>query len=357
MKLLRKTNIAALLRLTVAAAGIFLSLRYAAECARGVLNGILFCIEALVPSLFLLMTVCAYIVKSGIAEKIARPFSGLSRALFRLPPASLGVILLALIGGYPVGARCTAMMARRGALTERQAEKTVLIAVCAGPGFLLNFVGRTLLGSPEAGVILLIAETLGVLLTGLIVGRTVKCENTPLHAAPAAREKDLLTRSVADASRATFHMCAMVVICSALIEVITALSPDRQLTDIVSALVEITSGCAVLCGHYPLAAVAFFVGFGGLAVHLQIFAAASEVSFNKLLFFGYRIIQGIITAAATYILLLIFPIEVRVFHSTDAPLTIARSATLAGSAALVLCSLCFLASITKHHHGGNLCAE
>ena len=271
-----------ILQLLFAVLAIIICLRYGTECSRGILNGILFCIEILVPSLFLLMTIAAYLVKSGIAETVAKPLNGISKALFRLPYPSLAVILLALVGGYPVGARCAAMMTERGMLSEKQAQKTAMIAVCAGPGFLVNFIGRALLGSPEAGILLL-----------------------------------------------------------------TAVSPDRGLTAILSAVLEITSGCAVLCGQYPLALIAFFIGFGGISVHLQIFAAADSLKLNVWLFFLYRIIQGIIASAAAYTLLLIFPIEVRVFNSAELPLTVAKSATLIGSSALVICSMLFSASVTK----------
>ena len=336
-----------ILQLLFAVLAIIICLRYGTECSRGILNGILFCIEILVPSLFLLMTIAAYLVKSGIAETVAKPLNGISKALFRLPYPSLAVILLALVGGYPVGARCAAMMTERGMLSEKQAQKTAMIAVCAGPGFLVNFIGRALLGSPEAGILLLIAEVLATIVTGMIIGRAVKSEITPPKRTAPHENTHLLTASVADASRSTFHMCAMVVLCSAMIEVLTAVSPDRGLTAILSAVLEITSGCAVLCGQYPLALIAFFIGFGGISVHLQIFAAADSLKLNVWLFFLYRIIQGIIASAAAYTLLLIFPIEVRVFNSAELPLTVAKSATLIGSSALVICSMLFSASVTK----------
>lgn len=347
MKSKKIVQIRNIIRLFLAVLSIWICLRYANECARGILNGIVFCIEILVPSLFLPMTAAAYLIKSGIAPMLARRLGGLSHRLFRLPYPSLAVIILAMVGGYPVGARCSQMMAENGMLTEAQAKKTALIAVCAGPGFLLSFVGRALLGSPEAGLLLLAAELMSTLITGVIIGSAVKCDPSEPAKIPRNRNTHLLTASVADASRATFRMCAMVVLCAAMIEVITVLSPDKGLTDILSAVLEITSGCSVLCGHYPLAVIAFFIGFGGISVHLQSFAAAGELRINSGLFFLFRIIQGIITAALTYTLLLIIPLEIRVFNSAEVPLTVAKSATLIGSAALVLCALFFSASVTR----------
>lgn len=102
-------------QLIVAVGGIFLALRYSRECYRGIESGIGFCLSVLIPSLFFFMIVAAYIVDSGIAEAICRPLGRLSQALFRLPHESLAVILLSMIGGYPVGAACTAILHRDGA--------------------------------------------------------------------------------------------------------------------------------------------------------------------------------------------------------------------------------------------------
>ena len=340
-----------IIQLSTAVFGVFLCLKYGEDCTQGVKNGILFCIEVLVPSLFLFMALSSYLVRSGAGETITKPFGKISSFLFRLPSEAFAAVILSMIGGYPVGAKVAAMLYERGRLSESEAQKTACIAVCAGPGFLMNYVGRALLGSVKAGAILLAAQIIGMLFTGFLIGRAVKTE--AYHARrdiDVPTGKNLLTTAVADASRAVCQLCGMVVICSAMIEVIATVSTSEALTDIASAAVEITAGCSRMCGSYPLYLIAFFIGFGGISVHLQIFAGIEKINLNKGLFFLCRIIQGIITAAAAYILFMIFPVEQSVFNSTDAPLSLAKSATFAGSAALVLSSLCFTGSIHKAVH-------
>lgn len=347
MKVKELFQIRKIIPLMITAAGIWLALRFSKECSRGIFNGILFCVEVLVPSLFAFMVIAAYAVKSGAAAALTKHTGGLTQAIFGLPSPALSVIILSMIGGYPVGARCSEMMYEEGQLTAKQAEKAVYIAVCAGPGFLINFVGSALLGSPDAGILLLCAEIISVILTGVVIGRTVKCDCEEVYTVKKEKQSNLLVASVGDASSATFRMCSMVIICSALIEIISSVSPEKALTDISAAVIEITTGCGIMCKKYPLALTAFFIGFGGISVHLQIFAALDKVRINKALFFLFRIIQGIICMGATYILLMIFPLEVSVFNSAEVGLTAAKSATLVGSAALVLCSLCFLGTVNK----------
>ncbi|WP_407384069.1 hypothetical protein [Ruminococcus sp.] len=335
-----------IIKALTAALGIYISIRYAAECTEGIKKGIMFCLEVLIPSLFLFMVLSSYLVRSGLIQALSKPFGSLTRSLFRLPPPSLPVILLSMIGGYPIGARSAALLYEEGQLSASEAEKTACIAVCAGPGFLINYVGNALLHHTSAGTILLISEIAGVLITGLMVGRWMHSDppirRTFLH---HHKQNSLLIRCVSDASYAAYRMCGMVILGAACIEVIGSLSPDAAVTDLLSAAIEITGGCQRLCGHYPLYGIAFFIGFGGLSVHGQIFAGMGEIPVNKALFFLFRIIQGIIAAVCTYILLMVFPIQQSVFNSTDVPMTFGTYATPVASAALVILSLCFTGSV------------
>ncbi len=344
-ELFYKRNI--IITLLIAVGGLYIALRFHDECYRGMENGITFCLEVLVPSLYFFMIVAAFFVQSGAACVICRPLGGVSRALFRLPSDSMAVILLAVIGGYPVGAASAAMMRKKGRLSPTQAAKTAYIAVAAGPGFLISYIGAALLEQPQSGYILLAAQTVAVLLTGVIVGRTVKSEPLPYPTKHDPPHGNLLIDAVNSASRSVLGMCAMVVLFCALSEVLDAVIADRTVCDIASAILEITNGCNRLSPHVPLYITAFFIGFGGLSVHFQIFALLAEVPVKKGLFFLFRIIEGIITMTATYIFLMVMPTTAAVFSSTSAVPAAARSATLAGSAALVISSLLFIGSLSK----------
>ncbi len=332
----------------VAVGGIYIAVRYADECYTGMEKGIDFCLGVLIPSLFFFMTVSAYIVQSGLAERLCKPLKGVSRILFRLPPAALAAILTAMIGGYPVGASCASILVKERCISPSEGAKTACIAVAAGPGFLISFIGKALLHNEQIGSLLLAAQVVAVILTGVIVGYTVDCEPLPYVGAPVKRNGDLLVSAVRHASKAAFGMCAMVVIFCALSEVADAVIADRRITDLISAVLEITNGSQRTCGKLPLPISAFFIGFGGLSVHFQIFSILGEIPLKKGLFFVFRIIEGIIAMAVTYIYLMVTPTTITVFSSISSTPSAARSATLAGSAALVISSLLFIGSVNNN---------
>ena len=122
---------------------------------------------------------------------------------------------------------------------------------------------------------------------------------------------------------------------------------DPLAADILAPLTEITTGCRRICGRVPLYVTAFCTGFGGIAVHFQIFAQVKDLPVNKTLFFLIRVMQGIFTMGAAYIFLMISPMEQAVFSTTVQPLSASGSATLAGSGALILLSLCFIGSVNE----------
>ena len=338
-----------------AAVGMITAVVYSRECSKGIMNGISFCAEALVPSLFVFMALTAYIVNSGAGEYISRPFRFMSK-LMRLPKEAITAVILAAVGGYPIGAGCVSSLYKNGVLSESEAAKTAYIAVAAGPGFIIGYVGRSLLNSPSAGNILLLSQISAVIVNGIIVGCTVKSQPPVHRKKPSESADNALVRSVGSAMEATFSMCSMVLIFSALIEVAGSLS-DSRTADISAAFAEVTTGLNRLSHTVPLYVTAFFIGFGGLSVHFQIFAALKDIRINKLVFFLFRLSEGITASAFAYIFLMMTPAKAAVFSSTGAPVSAVPRAAAAGSVGLIFASVCFVGSITTRIRRIRSCAE
>ncbi|MBQ2212344.1 MAG: hypothetical protein II410_05580, partial [Ruminococcus sp.] len=137
-------------------------------CKKGAAEGLNLCLGVLVPSLFPFMAAAGLAVKLGLCR-----FGG---NRFPLIP----VMLLSLIGGYPVGAKAAAEMYRSGQLSESQAKTAAYCLVCAGPGFLLGFVG-SIYGDETVGLIIYTAQAASVVL--LTVGANILFRNNKSPAA------------------------------------------------------------------------------------------------------------------------------------------------------------------------------
>lgn len=328
------------------------------QSAEGALNGLRFCVEVLVPSLFPFMVLSSFTVKSGICSYFEKPLGKITRVLFGLCGSCGTTIFLSLVGGFPVGARGISTLYREKIIGEKQAEQMAYFAVCSGPGFLITFVGMSLFKSPKIGLLLFCASAIVVVVLGLFSRFFVaKDEN----AFEAERQKKIalplsnaITEAASDGSKACIDMCAMVVIFSSFIAICDYyLSGLPELEKCCYVLLEVTSACNELCGSVKIEVIAFAVGFGGLCVHFQIFQALGDIKFSKCKFFIFRIVQGIFTAVTAKILFYFFPVEEVVFlnyQSCDNNGWL--SSSVPGSIMLIITAICFLCSLRNYNKCG-----
>lgn len=266
--------------------------------------------------------------------------------LLKLPKVSSSAILLSLIGGYPVGAKCVAQSYKNNLLTKSQAKKLSLITVCSGTGFTLNFVGVSLYNNKEIGVILLVSQLLAYIITATLICIFVKSDDLSENNSNRQLKQTDFTTAVFDGCVATLNMCAMVIVFCALICVCEKIFHNTPLVkDILTLTLEVTTACSKLYTKYPLYIISFAMGFSGFCIHFQIFSILKDIGINKFLFFIFRIIQGISSACLTYTLLIFFPVTTDVFSSVASP-TPQFSSSIAGGMALILTSVCFLNSIS-----------
>ena len=315
----------------------------------GAAKGIELCLGVLTPSLFPFMALTNLFVNSGSCEKAGRALNGITQKLFGVSGALAPVILLSMIGGYPVGAGGIARLKERGAISEADAERAALFAVCAGPGFVISFVGAALCGSAEIGMVMFAAQVISVPILGVLSRFLVKGNaqyNSNIELSSTALPFDCaLTASVYSAAKGMLVICAYVTAFSSVTGMLGQIFSRSQVTDALLVLLEVCSAVNSLSKGYPLTFTAFAVGFGGLCAHFQIFSELGEVKVNKLLFFGFRIMQGLLTALLTYAGLRLLPISTAAFSTARTGGAALYGGSIASGAALLCILICFFISV------------
>lgn len=340
-----KSKAKAVLTLVLTFAAIYCAINFSQECSVGILNGLSFCITVLIPSLFIFMVIASYIANSKVSVILSKLLSRPTEKLLNLPGECSLALILSLLGGYPVGARCIAALYDNGSINKSQAQKLSMMAVCAGPGFVLNYIGDALLNNKKAGTVLLVSQIISFIVVAIIFGRGIKVKVDYVDNKTVTHSTGIVD-AVHSGCIATVNMCAMVIVFSAVISVCDkVLYSYPILCDAVCGLLEVTTACNRMCTRYPLYVISFLTGFGGISVHFQIFSALKSIDINKGLFFLFRILQGIIASAVTYILLILFPVTSEVFSTVkEVQGTVASSVW--GCIALILTAVCFLNSIS-----------
>lgn len=318
-------------------------------CREGVYDGLELCGRVLIPSLFPFMAVTGLCVRSGFCRPAGRAVNKICRALFGLPGEAAPVLTLSLFGGYPVGAKGIVRLRDDGALTGSEAEKASLFAVCSGMGFMLNFIGGTLYGNLRIGIIMFLAQAAAVILLGIIVNLTDKNKGTeskpikmkysppPMSAA--------LVESVRDACEAMLTTCGQVLAFSAVLGSLKALPMNEGISLALKTALEVCAAVRSLSEELSPEFVAFAAGFGGLCVHFQVFSLLRDIRVPKLIFFGCRIVQGLLAAALTWLGLRLVPGEQAVFSVSEAHSAGVYGGSCISAAALAVTAICFLLSL------------
>ena len=272
------------------------------------------CIRQVIPVLFPIAAA------GGLLTTLAPPPRIICRPigrLFRLSDASVGVLLIALVSGFPIGAMLSSRLLEAGRIGREEASRLAAYTNNASAAFLTGCVGAGFFGSPRLGWILWIASTAAALIVGIWMAR-----HAPLPAQTKEREYPLptsgeLAKSLKATGLGMLNLTAFVVFfavfCAFLNRALSVILPPNGITSLVQATVsaffEITGGLSAIAGlSLPLslrmALAGAAAGFGGLSVFMQCMAAGGAVQGRQLFFarLAIGVLSGILALLLTLLL-------------------------------------------------------
>lgn len=135
--------------------------------SRELYNSLVICAATLVPALFPFMVISEFIVNTGAFGVLSNITAPPGRLLFR-DENTAAIMLLSLIGGYPVGPKICEKLYQNGAISKRSAVNAACFCVNPSAPFAITAVGVGLYGSFEVGIILFASNALACLFTGII---------------------------------------------------------------------------------------------------------------------------------------------------------------------------------------------
>ena len=324
---------------------------FSENCKEGVSQGIELCFKVLVPSLFPFMVVINLLIKTGVCARAGKRLTKPAQALFGINGSFAPVLLLSLIGGYPVGASGISELYQSGALSEKEAKKAAMYAVCAGPGFMISFVGQSIYRNAKIGAVILSAQILSVFVLGIVLKFTCKTEQTTPQKAisvPSLPFSHAMVESVYAASRSMLSICGFVVTFSAVIGMIDSGISNQHIKVFLYPLLEVCNAVTKLSPDCSVELIAFALGFGGICVHFQIFAALDNIRIHFLPFFMLRVVQGLLTALLTHAGLKLLFDKVQVFSTHRAGNADIFGGSILSGAMLIGVSICFLVSFKSY---------
>lgn len=272
-------------------------------------EGVRICILTVIPSLFPFFVASGLLTGALLGASV--PFLRPLGRLMKIPRGGESLLLVGLLGGYPVGAQCVASACAAGSLEKETARRLLGFCSNAGPAFLFGMAGS--LFSSAAPVWALwgihIASALSVGL--LLPGRDSSAAVLPSPGSPS------LPAALRQAVRTMAEVCGWVV----LFRVILAfcrrwflwLLPQWAQV-LFTGLTELAGGCVdlrLLPGEgLRFLMCAVFLGLGGVCVGMQTVSVTGHLGTG--LYFPGKLLQtGVSAALALAAQPLLFSVEER----------------------------------------------
>lgn len=238
-------------------------------------EGLNLCIQSVIPSLFPFLLTMS-ILNNCITDMTFPVLKPICK-ICRIPFECGSYLLLGLLGGYPVGAKCINDAHINKVLTKIEARRLLAFCSNAGPSFIFGILG-CLYASKAPVFVLWGIHILSALIVGMLLPST---EHRDYHSTYQIQKKaDNIISSIKTMS----IICAWVLIFRMIIDYIqnTFLSElPVTIQIIISGALELTNGCMQLSGisnfgqRFVLSSV--FLSFGGICVIMQTFSVTRNI--------------------------------------------------------------------------------
>ncbi len=325
-------------------------LLYSSHTASGATKGLNYAVRYLIPSLFPFMVLSSLMMHSGAYRVIAKLFSPITRYVLRLPSAASAAVLLSMVGGFPIGAKCVSILHDAHRIDDQTANRMMSFCVCSGPAFLITGVGTVMLHNPTAGLILYLSQLIAALTISLATAIFFRKSTTERFSESDSASQPFLDSfilSATDSAYSVIELTALVVVFSVIVELISV-CPIPSLNVIAQLFLEVTGACHLIAeGGYPLWMLSFAVGFGGVCVHLQIFRILRSIKINRLKFVLFRLLNAVLSSFVTYLICLFYVPTAQTFAVGEGVNAEPSSLTIVGSAALIILCLVFVLTMKK----------
>lgn len=219
---------------------------------------------------------------------------------------------MALLSGYPMGAKAAGDYYRAGNLDRNQLKRVLSYSMVTGPAFIVGAVGAGFLGSRLLGIIIALCHYGGALVNSLFYGDAFRPVQKKEIRLGAVKYYNLLTDAILDSFRSMALVLAYIMlfmICADLLQFSGVLSflPTAEAAALAKGAMEMTVGLNALSmcqSPTTIKAViaGFMVAFGGFSVMGQSMSMLTGcgISFTEIFVMklSHGIISGILTFAA-----------------------------------------------------------
>ena len=291
---------------------IMFLLRFPKIATQGVNAGIDICINTLLPSIFPFMFFSSLTINLKIFDGLSAKISCLSKVLFGLPGVTIPIIIMSVIGGYPVGAFLIKDAFEKGKITSVEGKRLLLFCVNPGIGFTYSMIGCNLYNSAYIGILLFSVSVLVSFIVG-IFSRFYEDRVDFKKVQEKHMSQKSISTSLLDSMNASVHnvvnVCVWVIIFSCISALVNVIPLNKSASDIIKMLSEVTNGAIISKDNYNIFVLSAVIGFCGFCIHMQIMPTLAALKMKYSHFLCSRILSSGLYCVLTAIFLNVFSVE------------------------------------------------
>ncbi len=246
------------------------------------LLGMEVCLKSVLPSLFPFFFLSAIINDRLLGANVAliKPVA----SFCKIQSGGESLLLLGLIGGYPVGATCIQNAHRTGALSKDQADRMLAFCNNAGPAFLFGMLMPVFMNVTSVWALWFI-HILSALIVGALIPKgkegSVTVSHTPSLTPSQAMQSSLRSIGV---------VCGWVVLFRIIIGFFDRWFlwwVPQSVQVLICGLLELSNGClslsSISCLGIRFIYASIFLSFGGVCVCMQTSSVIGNLSMKTYL--------------------------------------------------------------------------
>lgn len=305
-------------------------------------RGIMLWFDIVFPSLFPFFVASEILNATGFVKAAGVLFEPVMRPVFNVPGSGSFALLMGVTSGYPVGAKITCDLRKKGLVSKIEAERLLAFTNNSGPLFIIGAVATGMYGMPSLGLFLLACHILACLTVGMLF-KYYKRQNKQeinikqkrfikrLKQEITSKENNgvnagtLFGNAITNSITLILAIGGYIILFSVIIGILldtgiinglssalsAVLSPlginGSMIPAVLSGFFEITTGSKLansVAGMpigQQLAAASLIIGWAGLSVHSQVYSIASTTDISIRPYLIGKLCQGVFAAIYTWL--------------------------------------------------------
>lgn len=266
----------------------------------------------IVPTIFPIYLTIDLLANYNGLYYLSKLFGKFMEKVFKMKKETSFIFILSCLSGFPSNSKYIKIMLDNKEIDLEEANKLLTFTHFSNPLFIIESIGYKFLHNKKIGIIILICHYL----TNIIIGLFYRNYYINLNSIDLKKKNKTsfvicLTNSIYKTIKILFLLLGIITF----FMLITCILREKLLINsfilnIICGLLEMTQGIFYIASSnlniiLKASIITFFISFGGISIHMQVFSILSDYKLKYSNYLIARIFHGLISSSLVYFLLTI----------------------------------------------------